>query len=205
MIIISPLLFGIDGVSSFAGVRRSYSKEVNQYIRDYSQRIKDEITEAIKKIDPKLSASRYIKEAFNTQYKIKGSNATINLNQILKRRGLKVEGDITAEIIRRTGFNTPSQNIVSEIKRAVLKKNKKSMAQLVGNEMHKAREQAKIDDLINKGFAPRKKAFVFHTQGDDDVRPSHSAEIGEKTLADAQDARNGVMADPNCRCFLTSI
>lgn len=206
LILIAPMLFGISSVSTFTGVRRDYDKAVDQYIKGYGQRIKQEIFDAVKKIDPKLNAQAYVKEAFAHQYKIKGTNATIDLNEILLRRGLKVKGDITAEVIRKTGFSTPSQNIVNEIKAAVLKKNKESMAQLVGNEMHKARETAKIEKMIKKGVGARKKVFVYNTQGDERVRPRHSAMAEQElTITQAEYAKSSLLSDIGCRCYLTEM
>lgn len=206
LLLIAPLLFGISDVSSFNLVRRSYDREVDAYIRGYGARIKQEIFDTIKKINPGLNAEIYIREAFEFQYKIKGTRATIDLNEILLRRGLKVKGDITAEVMRQTGFNTPSNAAVNAIKKAVLKKNKKSMAQMVGNEMHKVREQAKIDNLIKQGVKARQKVFMFNTQGDDRVRPSHAALAGtELTLSEAQSIKDSILSEIGCRCYLTRI
>ena len=206
---VSSLLLGLASVSSidsFATYRRIAERRIDKYMKGYEGRLKDSIRKGVESISKKLATDEYIDQAFKNIYKIKGTNNTITLKEILERAGYRIKGDLTTETLRTIGFDTPSQNNIASIRKAMLKKNQNSLAQTLGNEMHKAREQAKIDKVVEiDKRGEKEKVFYYNTQNDDNVRTWHAALQGEMTIAEAQEARNTTMSEINCRCYLTEI
>lgn len=203
----------INNVSTFNNAITQINFQIDNYIVGYKRLIEKTMLDEVIRLAPNLSSTQaqsIVTEAFAKEYIIKGTTNKITLDGILMRRGFKLKADIQSSILTKNGFQTPSQATINKIVKEVLQKNQKSLAQIISNETHKAQQKAivlsgkqNIADGINK---VNQKVFVYQTQMDDRVRPSHAQYQGQElTVSEANDLANSVMSQPNCRCSLVEL
>jgi len=207
LLIIAPIVSNLNGFTSYGVVRREYEAQVDYFMRRYKNELFNLLSDIAKSNTKYGDYTITLNKIYNQKWKIKGTNKYINFESVINRHGEKIKIDIAQQIARFSGYELPSRKVLNQITKEVFVKNSAGLKKLVSNEAHKTSVLSTINSEINNPNKEiGKKVFIYNTQADDRVRPSHMSMHGvELTASEAQDAYNGLMSEINCRCYLSPI
>jgi hypothetical protein len=187
------LMATVDGIQSFLQFRGGLESQARSLAKDKIDKLKSLIADEVSK-STGMNAKKYVDEAFSRIYTKEGTNLKYTLEDIIHEATQSVAQKVEQGLMGQKFKTNTTQS------RKILKKaldTSKRLSNIISNEVHKARENAKIDEAL-KGNA---QEFDYITAGDNRVRDKHAQASGKHPMSEVETYR-GYLSEINCRCTI---